>query len=231
VRGAGGRLGRPYSRENLQKALRHFRGTPDETAINIAFLQSMKQARYSETCRPHWALAFNDYCHFTSPIRRYPDLIVHRALDGAFEPGKPALVKSRSELSQGGSFIRRERLHRLAHLAETCSTTERRAEKAERQLTGFCEMLLMSSRIGDIRKGIVTGVERYGILVDIEGLSSRGFVHVSELPGSGYKFSPKRSALVESRKGGRTFAFGQEVRVRITQVDLVGRRLVLSLVE
>jgi len=226
---AGHKLRPPYDKARLQAALDHFRGHADEAAVNLAFLRSMKQARYSEIVRPHWALDFSRYCHFTSPIRRYPDLLVHRALDGAFQPGRNGLVKKKSDLPHSEEG-REKRLRRLAHLAEICSSAERRAEKAERELAEFCQMLFLSGRTGAVAAGIIAGVEKYGIFVEIEGMRVQGLIHVSELPGEKFRYRRKDDSLTD-RRTGHSFKFGQSVQVHIDSVDLVGRQIKLSLAE
>ncbi len=232
VRGSGGQLKAPYSKANIQKALDKFRGTKDQAAINLAFLQSLKQARYAEVVRPHWALAFDMYCHFTSPIRRYPDLLVHRALDGAFVEGKPVLVGKKSDVPRDGDERRQDRLQRMAHVAEVCSSSERKAEKAERELNRFCELLVLQRSAGTMAKGIITNIEKFGFFIEIEGYSVHGFIAVSELPGGPYKFSRKHGRLEpKNRGGGDSYSFGQDVTVAIDGVDLATKQLKLSIAD
>jgi ribonuclease R len=194
-------------RFGLQRILQQSADKPEMHAVHYALLRSLKQATYSPVKEDHYALASKNYCHFTSPIRRYPDLQVHRMLD--------QLIKGRRPTSK---------LDELTALGEHCSKTERRAETAERELVKHKLLVYMSQRIGDEMDAIITGVADYGFFAEAETLPIEGRVHVSTLPDDYYFFDDASHSLIGQRTK-RTYRLGDKVRVKVVRVDLQRRQL------
>ncbi len=170
-------------------------------------MRSLKQAVYSPADEGHYALASDDYCHFTSPIRRYPDLTVHRQLGKYLRTGKAGADETE-----------------LAALGEHCSKTERRAEAAERELVKLKLLTYLSERIGTELEVVITGVADYGFFGQAETLPVEGMVHVSTLGDDYYYYEEATHSLI-GRRTGRRFRLGDKVRVVVVRVDLQRRQL------
>jgi len=199
------------SRFELQRLLDMARGRPEEHAVHYAVLRSLSRAAYGPQEDGHYALASDCYCHYTSPIRRYPDLTVHRALD--------LLGRGRRAAAEG-----------LPRLGEECSLLERRAEAAERELVKLKLLLFMSSRTGQEMEAVVTGVEPFGLFVQGLDVPAEGLVSLESLPDDSYRFERASHTLV-GRRPGNAFRLGDRVRVKVHRVDLERRTLDLRLVE
>jgi ribonuclease R len=199
-------------RFGLQRVLGESRGKPDQHAIHFALLRSLKQAQYSPNPEGHYALASNDYCHFTSPIRRYPDLTVHRLLGQWIKTGRAGSDEEE-----------------LAALGEHCSRTERRAETAERELKKWKLLTYMSERIGAEMSAIITGVADYGFFAQAEKFPVEGLVHISSLGDDYYYFEAESHTLL-GRRTKRRYRLGDRVKVQVARVDLVRRQLDFRLV-
>ncbi len=207
ARSLGYKMHTDVDRFALQRILERSSDRPDHYAVHYALLRSMKQAVYSPADEGHYALASEDYCHFTSPIRRYPDLTVHRLLD--------RWLRKRRVGSDGTE---------LAALGEHCSKTERRAEAAERELVKVKLLTYMSDRVGEELDAIVTGVADYGFFAMAEKLPVEGLVHVSTLSEDFYHYDEAAHTLTGRRKR-RTYRLGDRVRVAVVRVDLPRRQL------
>jgi ribonuclease R len=170
-------------------------------------LRSLKQATYSPVKDDHYALASENYCHFTSPIRRYPDLQVHRLLEQIFKRGRAS-----------------SKLDELLALGEHCSKTERRAETAERELVKHKLLVHMNERLGTDLEAIITGVADYGFFAQAATLPVEGLVHISTLPDDYYYFEEMSHSLVGQRTK-RAFRLGDKVQVTVVRVDLQRRQL------
>jgi ribonuclease R len=201
------------SSRNYQKLIAQIEGKPEERILSYLMLRSLKQARYSADNRGHFALAATSYTHFTSPIRRYPDLIVHRILDASLD-GKRDLIAP-------------ERLELIAH---DCSETERRAADAERELVEWKKARFMESRVGDEFRGLITSTTRFGFFVELENLFVEGLVPIDTLPGDRYMFQENVRKIVGQRTR-REFSIGDTVNVMLDRVDPVEHKLQFSLVE
>jgi ribonuclease R len=199
------------SRFELQRLLDMARGRPEEHAVHYAVLRSLTRACYGPQEDGHFALASDCYCHFTSPIRRYPDLTVHRALD--------LLAAGRKPPHEG-----------LLQLGDECSQLERRAEAAERELVKLKLLLYLSGRIGSEMEGVVTGVEPFGLFVQGIDLPAEGLVAADALPDDRYRYD-RASHVLAGTRAGNTFRLGDRVRVEVARVDLDRRLLELRLVQ
>jgi ribonuclease R len=195
------------SRFEIKRILAQVAGRPEEAAVNYAVLRSMQKAVYGPEPERHYALNKTDYCHFTSPIRRYPDLTVHRLLDQLLDEKKPHL-----EMVQ------------LIMLGEHCSEREQRAANAERELTKVKLLNFLSQQIGLSMQAVITGVEDFGLFVQGVELPADGLVHVSSLQDDYYRFDSTTHSLVGNREGHR-FRLGDVVTVEVARVDVDRREL------
>jgi ribonuclease R len=201
-----------------QKLVAKIEGKPEERVLSYLMLRSLKQARYSTDNPGHFALAAKYYTHFTSPIRRYPDLLVHRLLgawlDADQSTGKQAYL-SESELQSA---------------AEDCSLTERRAAEAERELVEWKKARFMESRVGDEFDGLVISITRHGMFVELADLFVEGLVPIDSLPGDHFAYYENVRKIVGQRTR-REFSIGDRVRVLLERVEPAERKLQFSLVE
>ncbi|MGH7139193.1 MAG: ribonuclease R family protein, partial [Pirellulales bacterium] len=200
------------SRFELQKLLREALGKPEQQAVNYALLRSLQRAVYSPEEEGHYALASDCYCHFTSPIRRYPDLTIHRLLELLLRGGKP-----RNDLSE------------LAVLGEHCSKREQQAEEAERELTKVKLLNYLSARIGEELDAVITGVEQFGLFAQGIELPAEGLIHVTSLADDYYQYD-RRTHTLSGRRSENQFRLSDRVRVVVAQVDVDRRELDFRLV-
>jgi ribonuclease R len=207
ARSLGYRMKTDVDRFSLQRVLEASADKPERYALHYALLRAMKQAVYSPVDDEHFALASADYCHFTSPIRRYPDLVVHRQLSQWIRTKRT-----------GGDF------KELAALGEHCSKMERRAEAAERELVKVKLLTYLSERLGMEVDAVITGVADYGFFAQGESLPVEGLVHVSTLPDDYYYFDEPTHTLTGQRTR-RGYQLGDKVRVQVVRVDLNRRQL------
>lgn len=201
---------------HLQKALARAKGTPEETLINTVLLRTMKQARYSAENVGHFGLAADTYTHFTSPIRRYPDLIVHRILKADMQ-GKLKNAAYTSHLAET-----------LPEAAAHCSIRERTAMEAERDVITMLKLEYMKDKLGEVYDGIVTGVTQFGLFVQLRELFVEGLVHVSTLTDDYYHYVEKLHCLRGERRKC-VYRIGDGIRVRVDRVDTVRKRIDFSL--
>lgn len=201
---------------HIQKAVASARGTSLEALVSTVVLRTMKQARYSGENVGHFGLAAESYAHFTSPIRRYPDLMVHR------------IVKAAGR----GAFEVEENVQRLTEklpeAAAHCSQRERVAMEAERDVVAMLKVIFMQDKLGDVYDGIITGVTNFGFFVQLRELFVEGLVHVSSLADDYYHYIENRHCLRGERKK-RMFRIGDAVRVRLDRVDRERKRIDFSL--
>lgn len=202
--------------KEIQKLLGRIEGTPEETLISRLTLRSMKQARYATVSTGHFGLAANYYCHFTSPIRRYPDLQIHRIIK----------ENLRGRLND----------KRIAHyenilpgVADEASRLERRAEEAERDTEKMKKVQYMSKHIGEEFEGVISGITQYGMYVELPN-TVEGMVHISNLRDDYYRYDEEHYELVGERTG-RRYKLGQTVMICVEDTDKLARTIDFSIVD
>jgi ribonuclease R len=199
----------------IQALLDAAQGTPEAALINHLLLRSLPRAHYAVDNSGHFGLACTHYTHFTSPIRRYPDLIVHRLLRDSATPG-------------GMSAARREFwIRALPEIATSTSTSERLADEAERAVENLKKVEFMLDKLGEEYDGVITGVTQFGLFVELDDLFVEGLVHISGLPDY-FMFDPARFCLV-GQHTGQSYRLGDRVRVRVNNVSLARQQIDLSL--
>ncbi len=201
----------------MQQLIASAEGKPEERMVNYGLLRCMKQARYAAENLAHFGLASSCYTHFTSPIRRYPDLIVHRLLRLALGHKESALdKKGQRELERIGST--------LSVVAEHTSTRERVAMEAERDIVELKKLQFMQGKIGQEFDGFIAGVTGFGCFVELSEVFVEGLIHLSTLVDDQYSFDEKNHALV-GRRSGKVLRIGDPARVRVVAVNPQARRI------
>jgi ribonuclease R len=219
VLGFNYRVGDLTHRAELQRLVASFRGKPEEQPLKVALLKSLKRARYSPQPLGHYGLAKTNYLHFTSPIRRYADLVVHRALGRDGPPGRPA---------RSASAPYRADMAQIASIAEHISITERTAAEAEidavqmKKLEFFQRQL--DARNPQIFRATIIDVRNYGLMVELPDALVTGLVHVSSLMDDFYLFDPARRQLM-GRRSRKRFSVGDELSVFVVRVDAFKRQV------
>ncbi len=201
----------------FSRFLKRLKGKPEEEFLNELMLRSMQKAVYQSKNIGHFGLAFSHYTHFTSPIRRYPDLMVHRLLKRLKNGRYPEKLSKRLDTI-------------LKHVGDHCSKTEREAEAAERDAVKILQIAYMSDRIGDEYEGVISGILNFGFFVRLNEVGTEGMVRLSSLDDDYYNFDEKRFQLV-GRQTGRIFRLGDTVRVGVLSVDIPKSELNLFLIE
>lgn len=218
-----GRLGYkfPVSKEikpiQFARFLEQVRGRPEEEMLNELMLRSMKKAVYQPKNIGHFGLAFKHYTHFTSPIRRYPDLMVHRLLKILGDGRYPVELENRLDTI-------------LNNVGRHCSETERLAEAAEREAIKIKQVEYMSAHVGEEYTGVVSGVLSFGFFVRLDDVGAEGMIRLSTLDDDYYHFEEKNYRLV-GRRTGRVFQLGDPVKVGVLKVDIIKNEIDLFLVE
>ncbi len=202
----------------VQRVLAMVRGKAEEKPVNYLLLRSMRQARYSEKALGHFALAKQHYLHFTSPIRRYPDLIVHRIL---------------KEILPSGSISEKRRdrwMRKLPAIAEQSSERERVAMEAEREIVDRKKVQFMRDKVGEEFNGYISAVVAFGIFVELEGFFIEGLVHLTRLPADRYRFLETKHTLLGEHTR-KAFRLGDRVRVRVDAASPERKQIDFSLVQ
>lgn len=207
VRDLGIRCDTLESRFEIKRVIAEVAGKPQERAVNFAVLRSMQKAVYSPEPERHYALHSDHYCHFTSPIRRYPDLTIHRMIEAILAGTRPP-----------------DALDQMALLGEHCSQREQRAEQAERELTKVKLLSLLSQHIGKQMDAVITGVERFGLFAQGIKLPAEGLIHVNSLLDDYYHYEPRTHSLT-GRREGNAYRLGDLIRVEVAHVDVERREL------
>jgi ribonuclease R len=196
----------------LQEVLREVKGRPEEHFVSSVVLRTLQRAYYDPQCLGHYALASKYYTHFTSPIRRYPDLVVHRQLK--------ALLHGRVEKEGEGTRL----VERLPAMAEHTSQTERRAEQSERDLLQWKKVRFLAGRAGETFKGRITGVQPFGLFVQLDGYFVDGLVPIRTMADDYYRYEPEAHRLVGENKG-RVFRLSDPVEVVLVGASQKARGL------
>ena len=220
VSGFGYSLGVPLTAirpRHFQKLLERIHGKPEEKPIAFLMLRTMQKARYAPENLGHFGLAAPSYTHFTSPIRRYPDLAVHRALR-AMRHG-PLTEEAREELAED-----------LPETARHTSEMERRADDAERELLQWKKVKFMADKVGDEFDGYVTGVAAFGLFIQLIEHYVEGLVHVSTMADDYYRFI-EGSHMLRGENTQKIYRLGDKVKVQVTRVNMEVRQIDLGLVE
>ncbi|MGI8673008.1 MAG: ribonuclease R [Luteitalea sp.] len=202
---------------HFQKLVEKLRGKPEERPVATLMLRTMQKARYDTACLGHFGLAAGEYAHFTSPIRRYPDLIVHRTLR-EFRHG--LLTEALHE----------ERVEELPDVARHTSEMERRADEAENELVAWKKVRFMADKVGEEYDGIITGVAPFGLFVQLTEHYVEGLVHISSLADDYYRFL-ERVHQLRGEHTHRVFKLGDTVRVQVVRVDQERRQVDLAVVD
>ncbi len=246
VQGLGFKVDNLQDRFELQQLLNAVIGRPEQHAVHYAVLRSLPRARYSPIVEGHFALAAEQYCHFTSPIRRYPDLTIHRLVDALLSRGAPLQRAGESEnashnrpaghvgnvphdtvphdnVPHGGDFAL------VASQGDHCSEREQRAEAAERELTRLKLLWYLSKRIGQEMDAVITGVESYGLFAQGIELPAEGLIHVTSLEDDFYRYDRGTHTLTGHR-AGHDYRLGDLIRVKVFRVDLERRELDFRLI-
>lgn len=194
----------------FNKLLSQIKGRADSASISMAMLRSLTHAEYTPVNIGHFGLSLDAYAHFTSPIRRYPDLLVHRAIRHIIRGGKPGRYHY-----DAGSMER---------LGTITSAHERRAEEATRDVEAWLKCEYMEGHIGDEFEGVITGVTNFGLFVQISELLVDGLVHVTSLANDYYHYEAAAQQLVGERSG-KQYRLGEAMRIQVQRVDMETRRI------
>ncbi len=240
----------PHTTE-FQKIAEATKDRPDAQQIHTMLLRSMQQAIYTPVNSGHFGLAYEAYTHFTSPIRRYPDLLVHRVIKAILEgrkyelPELPTPGEAHAKLSkrlqknkpgQGGRAARLPKVRMSAAEQQAwegaglhCSANERRADEASRDVEAWLKCKYMREHLGEEYSGLVTAVTGFGLFVTLDSMYVEGLVHITELGAEYFRFDEARQELRGERTGIR-YAIGTRVQVQVSRVDLDGRKIDFRLV-
>lgn len=210
------KISEPVTPANLQGILQQAERRPEKHLISNLVLRSLMLAKYSPLNQGHFGLASSCYTHFTSPIRRYPDLLVHRLLR---ESWQGQLRANRRDYWEGF----------LPPAAKDSSERERRAEEAERELVDWLKILFMKDKVGEVYEGLVSGVAPFGFWVELEPHFVEGLVHINTLSDDQYQYEEKGHRLVGKRRK-KSYRMGDRVTVQVARVDLARRKIDLVLV-
>jgi ribonuclease R len=232
---AGYKIPKDMDRHAIQRLLETVKGKPEAFAINLAILKSLTRAEYSPETIGHYALASEHYCHFTSPIRRYADLMIHRLLDAYFAAAELTFSRGPQGRAKGG---RKGRLQldeipthdSLLELGKHISFTERRAEDAERELRRVKLLTLLKQHVGDEYLGVITGITNFGIFIQLRDYLIDGLIRYEDLMDDWWDVD-ERSGVVRGQRTGTKIGIGDVAKVRIARVDIPRRELDLSIIE
>ena len=220
--GKGGKIGP----QQYQEVMSLIEGRPDAQIIQTVMLRSMNQAVYQPDNKGHFGLAYPAYAHFTSPIRRYPDLLVHRAIRSVIRGGVESNKVKRHEntRSQKAETVYPYDIAKMLAFGEQSSLTERRADEATRDVMNWLKCEFLQDRIGGVFEGVVSAVTGFGLFVELKDLYVEGLVHITNLPQDYYHYEAAHHHLVGERTR-KVFALGDPIVVRVARVDLDERKV------
>lgn len=203
---------------------------PDARLIQTVLLRSMLQAVYSPDNEGHFGLSFDAYAHFTSPIRRYPDLLVHRAIRSVIRSRKQTAKVLRTEATK--PMVRKDiypyTMDQMDELGAHCSANERRADEAVRDVMDWLKCEYMQERVGDTHVGVITGVTAFGLFIELNDIYVEGLLHISALKNDYYQFDGVHHCL-QGERFGVTYQLGDSVEIRVARVDLDERKIDFAL--
>lgn len=221
---AGGDSPEPQDYSDLLNSIRE---RPDAHLIQTVLLRSLSQATYTADPVGHFGLSLDHYAHFTSPIRRYPDLLVHRAIRHIIQKNKGKGFASKalgkvigSKTAKGFAYS----MDKMVSLCEHCSTTERRAEDASRDVTAWLKCEYMQDKVGETFEGVITAATGFGLFVELNNIYIEGLVHVTALANDYYHFDAARHQLVGENSNKR-YRLGDPIKVLVSRVDLDNRKV------
>ncbi|MCB1679642.1 MAG: ribonuclease R [Halioglobus sp.] len=217
---------------HYQRLLQQIEGRADAHVIQTMLLRSLRQAVYQSGNQGHFGLHYAAYAHFTSPIRRYPDLLVHRGIRCVIRAGKKGegVKRVRGARHMAARDVFPYDVQAMAVYGEHCSMSERRADDATRDVQSWLKCEYLQDHVGDAFNGVVSAVTGFGLFVELEDLYIEGLVHITALPGDYYNFDAARQRLTGERSG-RSFHLGDRVRVQVARVDLDDKKIDLELVD
>ena len=221
--------------KDFQLLLEQVEGRADAHIIQMMLLRSMNQAVYQPENRGHFGLDYDAYAHFTSPIRRYPDLLLHRALRWLIHNGsanEPAVAKKihavpGTEAIERGKIIPYD-MPAMVQLGEHCSMSERRADDATRDVVSWLKCEYLQDHVGEVYPGVISAVTGFGLFVELDDLYVEGLIHVTALPKDYYRFEQAHQRLIGERSGKR-YHLGDSVTVQVARVDLEERKVDFTL--
>ena len=206
---------KPHAKD-YSKLMNQIKTRPDAQLLQTVLLRSMQQAVYSPDNVGHFGLAYEAYAHFTSPIRRYPDLLIHRAIKA---------VLHKNEGLNGEKYKAKD----WNNLGVHCSMTERRADEATRDVNNWLKCYYMQDKIGDVFEGTIAGVTAFGVFVALDGVYVEGLVHVTELGNDYFNYDKARHEMLGERTGVR-FRLGDRLAVKVARVDLETSKIDFTLI-
>ncbi len=210
---------------DYQALLAAAKGRKNAHVIQTALLRSLSQAVYQPSNKGHFGLNYEEYAHFTSPIRRYPDLLTHRAIKALIASGKPSAHVQRFG-SESKKFSQQYpyEMEEMVMFGDHCSMTERRADDAVYDVIGWLKCEYIEDRVGDVFDGLISAVTGFGLFVELSNVYVEGLVHVSTLSADYYHFDAGRQCLAGERSG-QTFRIGDPVKVQVVKVNLDERKI------
>jgi ribonuclease R len=227
---------------DYQQVLAQIEGRPDANVIQTVMLRSLSQARYQSENEGHFGLHYPAYTHFTSPIRRYPDLLVHRAIRflvrgggggkgvmGFLRGSRNGLLPAKGAEPLDAKVIYPYDRKAMDAFGEQCSMTERRADEATRDVMAWLKCEYLQDRVGEVFAGVVSAVTNFGLFVELKDVYVEGLVHISALESDYYHFDQAKHRLIGERSG-RSFQLGDDVTVQVARVDLDDRKIDLEMV-
>ncbi|MDC9726295.1 MAG: ribonuclease R [Candidatus Thioglobus sp.] len=209
--------------KHFAKVLEDAKGRDDENIIKTVVLRTMKQAVYTPANEGHFGLAFEDYTHFTSPIRRYPDLLVHRAINRVLNKKKPSFVGKLVNKVLGGKEKKPSK--KMIELGTNLSVTERRADEASRDVEQWLKCEYMRDKVGETFNGVISGVAGFGIFIELTEVFVEGMISIRDLKDDYYNFDDIHHQLKGDRTG-KVFTLGDTIKIQIASVNLDDRQMV-----